>query len=317
MIKVLVTGANGFLGQGILSESGQNSFIYRGAVRKGSEKATKTQHDIVSVGDIGPDTNWANALEGVDVVIHTAAKVHDMAQKGTDVLSSYRLVNVSGTLNLARQAASAGVKRIIFISSIKVNGEETVDGKPFHADDHANPSDPYGISKLEAELGLAEIARKTGLEYVIIRPPLVYGYGVKANFAMLKKLASMSIPLPLGAIQNKRSMVSLRNLVSLITKCVDHPRAPGQVFLVSDGSDLSTSDLLQCLACAAGKKSFLIPMPAFILNFVACLIGRRQIASRVLGSLQVDISETCRVLDWVPPETVNEGIASCFRQSAH
>jgi UDP-glucose 4-epimerase len=217
-------------------------------------------------------------------------------------------VNLEGTIALARQAVKFGVKRFIFISSIKVNGEETIIGKPFTADDEPAPRDPYGVSKAEAEQALLGLAATTGMEVVIIRPVLVYGPGVKANFRMLMKWLSKGIPLPLGLVRNKRSLVALDNLVDLIITCIDHPAAANQVFLVSDGEDLSTTELLQRVGKALGKSARLIPVPACLINIAAMLIGKREVSKRLLGSLQVDISKTCKLLDWAPPVSVDEAL---------
>jgi nucleoside-diphosphate-sugar epimerase len=258
-------------------------------------------------------TAWADLLLGQDVVIHTAARAHVMEDEVADALAEYRRVNVDGTLNLARQAAAAGVKRFIFISSIKVNGEQTPLGQPFTADDTPAPEDAYGISKWEAEQGLLQLASETDMEVVIIRPPLVYGPGVKGNFANMIKLVSKGLPLPLGAIHNQRSLVALDNLVDLIVTCIDHPAAANQVFLAGDGQDLSTTRLLRCVARALGKPSRLIPVPASFLKLAAALLGKKAVAQRLLGSLQLDISKARHLLGWTPPITVEEGFRRCFQ----
>ena len=227
-------------------------------------------------------------------------------------LAEFRKVNVEGTLNLARQAAEAGVKRFVFISSIKVNGEGTEFGKPYTADDAPAPVDPYGISKLEAEQGLLGLASETGMEITIIRPVLVYGPGVKGNFASMINLVEKGIPLPLGAIHNQRSLVGIDNLVDLIIRCIDHPAAANQVFLAADGEDLSTTELLRIVAKAIERPSRLIPVPAPVLQFGATLLGRKAMAQRLLGSLQVDILKTRELLDWTPPVSVDEGLKRCF-----
>jgi len=229
-----------------------------------------------------------------------------------DPLAEYRKVNVEGTLNLARQAAKAGVSRFVYISSIKVNGEQTASGKPFTPDDEPAPEDSYGVSKLEAETGLHEIASETGMEVVIIRPPLVYGPGVKGNFASMIKLVDKGLPLPLGAIHNKRSLVALDNLVDLITTCIDHPAAANQVFLAGDGQDVSTTELLRGVGRAMGKPARLIPVPAGMLMFGAGLLGKKAVGQRLLGSLQVDISKARNLLGWEPPLSVEEGLRRCF-----
>jgi nucleoside-diphosphate-sugar epimerase len=248
-------------------------------------------------------------------VIHAAARAHIMKDEVADPLAEYRRVNVDGTLNLARQAAAAGVKRFIFISSIKVNGEQTPLGQPFTADDTPAPEDAYGISKWEAEQGLQQLATETGMEVVIIRPPLVYGPGVKGNFASMIKLVAKGLPFPLGAIHNQRSLVAVDNLVDLIITCIDHPVAANQVFLAGDGQDLSTTELLRGVAKAMGKPARLIPVPSSLLMLGATLLGKKAVAQRLLGSLQVDIAKARNLLGWEPPVSVEEGLERCFEQS--
>jgi UDP-glucose 4-epimerase len=262
----------------------------------------------VQVGDLLPTTDWSAAFQGVDAVVHCAARVHVMQDDATDPLEAYRLVNVEGTLNLARQAATAGVRRFVFVSSIKVNGEATVPRQPFTADDAPAPLDPYGVSKLEAEQGLREIEAQMGMEVVIVRPPLAYGPGVKANFASMMRWVARGVPLPLGAIHNARSMVALDNLVDLLVTCLKHPAAAGQTFLVSDGEDVSTTKLLRRTAQAMGKRALLLPVPAFLLESGAALLGKRAVAQRLCGSLQVDIEKTRRLLGWNPPLTLDQGL---------
>jgi UDP-glucose 4-epimerase len=253
-------------------------------------------------------TDWYTALNGVQSVVHCAARVHVMQDDVTDPLQAYREVNVNGTLNLASQAAQTGVRRFVFVSSIKVNGEATLPGKPFTADDLPSPLDPYGVSKLEAEQGLREIEEQTGMEVVIVRPPLVYGPGVKANFAAMMDWLARGIPLPLGAINNARSMVALGNLVDLLVTCLKHPAAAGDTFLVSDGVDVSTTELLRRTAHAMGKNARLLPVSALVLKGGATLLGRRALAQRLCGSLQVDVAKTRRLLGWTPPLTLDEGL---------
>jgi nucleoside-diphosphate-sugar epimerase len=239
-----------------------------------------------------------------------------MKDEVADPLAEYRRVNVDGTLNLARQAAAAGVKRFIFISSINVNGEQTSPFKPFTADDLVSPNDVTGISKWEAEQGLQQLAAETGMELVIIRPPLVYGPGVKGNFASMIKLVAKGLPLPLGAIHNQRSLVAVDNLVDLIITCIDHPAAANQVFLAGDGQDMSTTELLRGVARAMGKPSRLIPVPASLLMLGATVLGKKAMAQRLLGSLQVDISKARNLLGWEPPVSVDEGLKRCFSADA-
>jgi UDP-glucose 4-epimerase len=231
-----------------------------------------------------------------------------MSDTATDPLEEFRRVNVQGTLNLARQAAAVGVRRFVFVSSIKVNGESTQLGFPFTADDAPAPLDAYGVSKMEAEQGLRELAAQTGMEVVIIRPPLVYGPGVKANFAAMMRWLRRGVPLPLGAIHNQRSLVALDNLVDLIVTCLTHPAAANQTFLVSDGEDVSTTELLRRMGKAMGHPARLLPVPTGLLKLAATIVGRRDMAQRLCGSLQVDIEKTRRLLDWTPPLSLDQGL---------
>jgi len=266
------------------------------------------------VGDLAK-AELSGVLHGADAVIHAAARAHVMKDEVADPLAEYRRVNVESTLNLARQAVAAGLTRFVFISSIKVNGEATASGAAFRVNDKPAPEDAYGLSKLEAEQGLKRLAAETGMEVVIIRPPLVYGPGVKGNFASMIKLVEKGLPLPFGAIHNQRSLVGIDNLVDLIIRCIDHPAAANHVFLAGDGEDISTTELLRGAGKAMGKPARLIPVPAGLLQLGATLLGRKAMAQRLLGSLQVDISKTCELLDWKPPYTVEEGLKRCFERS--
>lgn len=303
--SVLTTGAQGFVGRALCAALPQRGYEVRAAVRAANERATGE----IGVGEIGESTNWTAALAGVDSVVHLAARVHVMRDSAAHPLSEYRRVNVLGTLNLARQAAASGVRRFVFVSSVKVNGESTRPGRPFMADDLPAPTDPYGISKHEAEEGLRELARNTGLQVVIIRPVLVYGRGVKANFLSMMRWLHRGAPLPLGAIHNRRSLVALDNLVDLIITCLEHPAAANQTFLVSDNEDLSTTQLLRRLSQPLGRPARLLPVPPAILIGMAALLGKQAAVRRLCGSLQVDISKTRALLNWTPSISVDEGLS--------
>ncbi|MBH3359961.1 SDR family oxidoreductase [Pseudomonas guariconensis] len=312
-MRILLTGATGFVGAGVLRYAeGRQDIQWVAALRRASDIATCERVHIINGMDSA--TDWSEALAGVDVVIHAAARVHVMQDNAEDPLAEFRKTNVEGTLRLARQAASAGVRRFVFISSIKVNGEGTDPGQRYSADDKPMPVDPYGISKREAEDALRSLALATDMEVVIIRPVLVYGPGVKANFQSMMRWLNIGVPLPLGSIDNKRSLVSLSNLADLILTCVKHPAAANQTFLASDGEDLSTSQLLRELGNALGKPARLLPLPAVLVQLVATVLGKKDIAQRLCGSLQVDISKNFKLLSWKPPFSVSEGLWETARQ---
>lgn len=298
---ILVTGANGFVGRQLCAILSQRNIPFRKVVRS-------PHTDAVIVGEINDQTDWQSALLGVSVVVHLAARVHVMNDTSTDPLAEFRKVNVEGTLRLAEQAALANVKRFVFISSIKVNGERTLRDQPFCADDIPAPIDPYGISKEEAERRLLKLAETSSMEVVIIRPPLVYGVGVKANFFKMMSWLSRGIPLPLGAIDNQRSMVAVENLADLIITCCDHPAAANQIFLASDGEDLSTPELLRRMGDALGTPARLLPISSGLIKFLAGLLGKKDVAQRLCDSLQVDISKNRNLLGWNPPLNVDEGL---------
>jgi nucleoside-diphosphate-sugar epimerase len=301
--SILLTGASGFIGRQLSASIIKQNINLTCAVRAPFVFDGAPRTEVIS--GIDEQTDWSSCLAGVDAVIHTAARVHVMNDTSLDPLAEFRKTNVDGTLNLARQAVSAGVKRFVFVSSVKVNGEETT-SKPFTAFDEPAPLDPYGQSKLEAEVALMELSRTTGLEVVIIRPPLVYGPGVRANFLKLMQLVKMGVPLPLGAIHNRRSMVALDNLVDLLITCTHHPAAARQTFMVSDDNDVSTSELIRMIGAAMGKRPLLLPVPTEIIAGTAALLGKSAVASRILGSLQVDITETKSILGWKPVVTMQE-----------
>jgi len=307
--KVVVTGANGFIGAALADSLRAKGYEVSGTVRDAAE-VDGSGVRLVSVGDIGPDTDWHDALLNQDIVVHTAARVHRMVEAGEDVLSEYRYVNTLGTATLAQQAASMGIKRFVFLSSIKVNGEFTVIGGPFKAEDVPAPMDPYGISKSEAETELFRVSAATGMEVVVVRPPLVYGPGVKANFRSMMAWLNKGIPLPLGAIRNKRSMIALGNLIDFLSLCLEHPAAANQVFLASDGEDLSTTDLLKRLGKALNRRPILLPVPEALLTLCATMAGKASVAHKLCRSLQVDIEKNKTLLGWVPPVSVDSALRS-------
>jgi UDP-glucose 4-epimerase len=301
-MKILITGVSGFLGSRILSNlTGDITGIGRNNIEEFDGFSFVKKF-------IGSDTDYSDCLANKEVVIHCAARVHVMKDKSLDPLSSFREVNTAGTLNFARQAAEAGIRRFIFISSIKVNGESTKHGVRFRSIDERKPEDHYGISKAEAEVGLLDIATRTRMEIVIIRPALVYGPGVKGNFYNLLKLSKLPIPLPFGLINNKRSFVYLDNLVDLIIICVDHPEAANRVFLASDGDDLSLTKLLMLIKASMNKSVLMLPVPVVIFKLLGKVTGKLAVIDRLVGSLQVDNSDAMKYLNWRAPYSVEQGI---------
>lgn len=312
---ILVTGSSGFVGQSLIkrliTEFEPSSII---AVVRNQSLDLDVRVRCIEIGDLSNEINLGQMIQEVNVVVHCAGRAHVMNDQSPDALAEFRRVNVHGTVNLARQAAEAGVKRFIFLSSIKVNGELTEMGKPFTADDESAPDDPYGISKYEAEQALRQIASDSGMELVVIRPPLVYGPGVKANFESMMTWLAKGIPLPLRAITgNRRSLVALDNLIDLIVTCLNHPSAANQIFLVSDGEDISTTDLLIHMGKALGSPARLFYMPLVLLKVGALLMRKKSVYQRLTGSLQLDITKTQKLLDWTPPVTLDEGLRRVAR----
>ena len=302
---MLVTGASGFIGSAVTHRLVGDRMAVRAATHR-QTLAPVPGIQIVPNTDIGGEFDWGDALSGCDAVGHAAARVHLVKDSASDPLAEFRRVNVDGALALARKAAEAGVRRFVFLSTVKVNGEVTYPGRPFKADDVPAPEDAYGVSKYEAEVALRRLSATTGMEVVIIRPVLVYGPGVKANFLAMIRAVDRGWPLPLGAIDNRRSLVGVSNLVDLIATCLRHPAAANQTFLVSDDSDLSTTELLKRTAAALGRSARLFPVPPRVLQTGATILAKGKEARRLLGSLQVDISRTRQLLGWSPPMSVDQ-----------
>lgn len=304
--KVLVTGASGFIGRNLCVFLKEKGYFIRGAVRNDVRDVSGAD-EYIQVGDINESTNWQQALAGVDTIIHLAARVHIMNDAAADPVEAFRKVNVLGTEHLAQAAAKAGVRRFIFISSIGVNGEFT-HGKPFTENDIPNPVGPYAVSKLEAEQSLRKVAENAGMEVVILRPPLVYGSGVKANFKNLIKIAGSGFPLPFKGIRNRRSFLYVGNLVDAVITCITHPLASGETFLVSDGQDMSTPDLIKMIACTMNKKPVLFSLHPDILKALCKIVGKAEELKKLTGSLLVDSSKIRNLLGWKLPFTMEEGI---------
>jgi len=300
---ILLTGSSGFVGSALYRQLEYMDIAVQPLVRKIDSRAPKIAKEI---GNIDGTSDFSSVLVGVNLIIHLAARAHIMQDQACDPLTEFRNVNAQGTLNLARQAADAGVRRFIFISSIGVNGINSV--HPFTEQDDECPHDPYSQSKFEAEIGLKKIALETGMDVVIIRPPLIYGGNAPGNFGSLIKLLAKPLPLPFGAVHNKRSMVYVENLVDFIIHCIDHPKAANQIFLISDGEDLSLASLIQKIRQAMNKPSWLLPIPVVLFNLVGKLTGKMSVVNRLAGDLQVDSSKAISLLDWKPPYTLEQGI---------
>ena len=306
MHRILITGANGFVGRPLCAELAQRGYQVRAAMRSlGRLSATGER---VAVGAIDGETDWSAALSGVDVVIHLAARVHVMQDRSADPLAEFLKVNLYGTSNLAQQAARAGVKRFVYVSSVKVNGEQTTVNRPFVESDAPDPQDPYGISKWRAEQDLQRIAKETGLEVVIVRPPLVYGPGVKGNFVRLLAAIDRGIPLPLAGANNLRSLVYAGNLVDALIACATHPNAAGQTYLVSDGDDVSTAMLVDMIARSLGRSSRAFHFPPGLLRAAATLLGRAEQMDRLFGTLRLNDEKMCKELSWTAPFTLEQGL---------
>ena len=307
-MKILVTGASGFMARSLLARLRATQGIQ--VVTLSRKKELPDVLDSSTLNQCFSTANFLDLLVGVDVVVHTAARAHVLNETAADPLAEYRKVNVDFTLNLARQCAQRQVKRFIYISSIGVHG--VTSEVPFSVLDELAPEEPYSVSKLEAEIGLEQLCQRGEMELVIIRPPLIYGHGAPGNYGRMVQWLRSGIPLPLGAVNNLRSLISVDNLVDLIYVCLDHPAAAGQVLLACDGEDVSTPELLRRLGRAMGKPARLVPVPPALLQLGAAIVGKRAMARRLTGSLQLDMSATTALLGWIPPLTLDEGLARCF-----
>lgn len=308
MLRVLVTGGQGFVGRTLVAQLvAQGRFEVLAQTRQTAANPVAGATYLPGL-DITSQTDWQPALAGVHVLVHTAARAHVLNDRAADPLAEFRRINVAGTMRLAEQAAAMGVKRFVFLSSIGVNGVQSAPGKVFSEVDKPSPHNAYALSKWEAEQSLLRIADETGLAVVIIRPPLVYGRGAPGNFGSLVRAVERGWPLPLGELHNQRSLVALDNLVDFIVTCIAHSKAVNQTFLVSDGHDFSTTELVRGLARAAGVPARLVPVPVWALRAGAALLGKTDAVQRLCGNLQVDISKARNLLGWVPPVSVDEGL---------
>jgi nucleoside-diphosphate-sugar epimerase len=312
MRRVLVTGAGGFVGRAVLAALAARGVAARAAHRRLPPAAARDAGDAVEVGEIGPDTDWGAALEGVDTVIHLAARVHQMRDTAPDPAAEYARVNAGGTRRLAEAAAAAGVRRMLLASTVKVLGEGAGE-RPLRGDQPPAPADPYGASKAMAEAALFQAARPGGMEAAVLRPPLVYGPGVRANFLALLRAVDRGIPLPLALVRNRRSLVFVGNLADALLAAAERPAAAGGVFMVSDGPAVSTPQLVRAIGAALGRRPRLVPVPPALIRAAAALAGRRAAAERLLGSLVVDHAELGTRLGWVPPFTLEQGLADTAR----
>ena len=309
-MKLLVTGASGFIGRALCAQMSAAGDVELIATARSSDHAGAPDGSITT-RELGPDTPWHDLLDSVDVVVHTAARVHVM--HGPDSLAEYRRVNVDGTLNLARQAVNCGVQRFVFLSSVKVNGDNTQPGQAFCAEDQPAPVDAYGMSKYEAEIALLHLIKGHDMEVVTIRPPLVYGPGVKANFLALMRWVHKGYPLPFARVHNVRSMIALDNLVDLIRTCCVHPRAANETFMAADEQDISTAELITRLGIALNRPARLLPVPRNLLLVLATISGKRDQAKKLLGNLQIDIRKTCELLDWKPAISMDQALEATAR----
>lgn len=314
MKKILVTGALGFIGQSLCKTLSKSGKSVRGIVRSQNAFSKNPDIEYVSVGDIVHKKDWKNILVDIDCIIHCAGRAHIMSETKSDTLKIYRSVNVDVTKRLAEEAAAAGVRRLIFLSSIGVLGLDTNNRKSFLQSDEINPIENYAISKYEAEQALLQISDKTGIETIIIRSPLVYGPSAPGNLARLIKLVSSNIPLPFSRINNKRSMIGIDNLIDLLIHCINHPKAIGKTFLASDDEDLSTPALIELIASSFERKAYLFPVPLFLLKFLGLVFGKQKEINRLTGSLRIDNSYTKETLNWKPPISVEEGIRRMIQE---